>query len=105
MKTPHIRRARAGGDFPVDKARVIPGLVLAEVIKLQPLATETGAVLAGERGCGEPARRQLNAAHFLHDFLRFIHGGCVSGVHHGTGTLERMLSMMLSLVMLAASAS
>lgn len=71
----HVWRAGARRHLPVDESGLIPGLVLAEIIKLQALPTETRPVLAGQSARGEPPRLYLNTAHLLHDFLRPIHGG------------------------------
>ena len=102
----HIGCPGAGRYFPVDEARLVSGDIFAEVIKIQPLTTKAGAVLSGKGGRGELACHQLDASHALHDFLRLIHDSRWDGcLLYGTGTLERMLSMTLSLVLLAASAS
>ena len=66
------RPARARGDIPVDRAYLISGDVLADLVEVDAAATERRVVATGERVVDEHAGAQLELADLVHDRLHAV---------------------------------
>src|SRR6185369_16711938 len=64
------RVVHAGGHIPIDGAHLIPGLILAHLLKVHPLAFEDAMILASEAFADQAIGAQLDLADFLKDLAR-----------------------------------
>ena len=58
------------GHVPVDRPNVVPGLVLAYLVEVHPLALEDAVVLAGEAFADETVGPNLDLANLFENFAR-----------------------------------
>ncbi|MPN01076.1 hypothetical protein SDC9_148276 [bioreactor metagenome] len=89
------RMVHPGGDIPVNGTDLVPGLILAHLVKVHSLALEHAVILSRQRFTDQAVGANFN----LPDFLENL------AWNHGTGNWSKIFWITVSLVISSASAS
>ena len=110
-------RTHPRGHIPINRANFVAGLIFAHFFEIHPASLEDAVVIAGEGGLDEALCLDFECADFFENFRWRLPRGSVfsSGASkrsfrrienmHGTGNPAKIRSMIVSLVIVSASAS